>query len=38
MLTDIGTEMVNAVLPLFLTLQLGLGPLAFGVFTGGTRR
>jgi MFS family permease len=35
MLTDIGTEMVNAVLPLFLTLQLGLGPLAFGVFTGG---
>ncbi len=35
MLTDIGGEMVNAALPLFLTLQLGLGALAFGAFAGG---
>jgi MFS family permease len=32
--TDISQEMVMAVLPLYLTLQLGLGPLAFGVMDG----
>ncbi|HEV7862072.1 MAG TPA: MFS transporter, partial [Acidimicrobiia bacterium] len=34
LLTDISSESVNAVLPLYLTLRLGLGPLAFGVFDG----
>jgi MFS family permease len=38
--TDVSQEMVVAVLPLYLTLQLGLGPLAFGlmdgVYQGGT--
>jgi MFS family permease len=32
--TDISQEMVVAVLPLYLTLQLGLGPLAFGLMDG----
>lgn len=32
--TDLGAEMVVAVLPIYLTLQLGLGPLAFGVVDG----
>jgi MFS family permease len=31
LLTDISTEMVTAVLPLFVTVGLGLSPLAFGV-------
>lgn len=31
LLTDISTEMVTAVLPLFVTAGLGLSPLAFGV-------
>jgi MFS family permease len=32
--TDISSEMVVAVLPLYLTVQLGLAPLAFGVTDG----
>lgn len=32
--TDLSAESVTAVLPLYLTLQLGLTPLAFGVFDG----
>jgi len=32
--TDISAEMVSAVLPLFLTLQLGLTPLQFGFIDG----
>jgi MFS family permease len=32
--TDISSEMVLAVLPLYLTLQLGLSPLAFGFIDG----
>ncbi len=32
--TDISQEMVVAVLPLYLTLELGLGALAFGVIDG----
>jgi MFS family permease len=35
MFTDISSEMVNAVLPLYLTTQLGLGALAYGAFAGG---
>ncbi|GAA4239953.1 MFS transporter [Actinomadura meridiana] len=31
LLTDISTEMVAAVLPLFITVGLGLSPMAFGV-------
>ncbi|MFI7067662.1 MFS transporter [Kribbella sp. NPDC050124] len=31
LLTDISTEMITAVLPLFITTALGLSPLAFGV-------
>ncbi|WUI00710.1 MFS transporter [Spirillospora sp. NBC_00431] len=31
LLTDISTEMVTAVLPLFITVGLGLSPMAFGV-------
>ena len=34
LLTDISTEMVTAVLPLFVTVALGLSPLAFGVLDG----
>lgn len=34
MFTDISSEMVTAVLPLYLTLGLGLGPLGFGAFDG----
>jgi MFS family permease len=32
--TDISSEMVAAVLPLFLTLQLGLSPVAYGFIDG----
>lgn len=32
--TDISTEMITAVLPLYLTLQLGFTPLQFGLFDG----
>ncbi len=32
--TDISSEMVNAVLPLYLMLHLGFSPLAFGLFDG----
>lgn len=32
--TDISSEMVNAVLPLYLTFQLGFTPLQFGLFDG----
>lgn len=32
--TDISSEMVAAVVPLFLTMQLGFSPLAFGLFQG----
>ncbi|MFI0481413.1 MFS transporter [Actinomadura sp. 9N215] len=31
LLTDVSTEMVTAVLPLFITVGLGLSPMAFGV-------
>lgn len=34
MLTDISSEMVTAILPLYLTLGLGFTPLLFGVFEG----
>ena len=34
MFTDISSEMVAAVLPLFVTVGLGLSPLAFGVVDG----
>ena len=34
LLTDISSEMVTAVLPIFLTLQLGLSPAQFGVVDG----
>jgi len=34
MFTDISSEMVGAVLPLYLTLQLGFTPLQFGAFDG----
>lgn len=34
LLTDISSEMVNAVLPIYLTLALGFTPLAFGVIDG----
>jgi len=34
MFTDVSSEMVTAVLPLYLTLGLGLGPLGFGAFDG----
>ena len=32
--TDISSEMVAAVVPLFLTVQLGFSPVAFGLFQG----
>ena len=34
LLTDVSSEMVAAVLPVYLTLTLGLSPLAFGVVDG----
>jgi MFS family permease len=34
LLTDISSEMITAVLPVYLTLALGLTPLAFGVLDG----
>ncbi|MGH9022845.1 MAG: MFS transporter, partial [Acidimicrobiia bacterium] len=32
--TDISSEMVNAVLPMYLIIHLGFSPLAFGIFDG----
>jgi hypothetical protein len=32
--TDVSSEMVNAVLPLYLVFQLGFTPLVFGLFDG----
>lgn len=32
--TDISSEMVNAILPLYLVFQVGLSPLQFGLFDG----
>ena len=32
--TDISSEMVAAIIPLFLTTQVGFGPSAFGLFQG----
>jgi MFS family permease len=34
MLTDISSEMVSSILPMYLVLHLGLSPLAFGVIDG----
>jgi MFS family permease len=34
LLTDVSSEMVSAVLPVYLTMALGLSPLAFGVLDG----
>ncbi|MEV0972226.1 MFS transporter [Microtetraspora glauca] len=34
MVTDVSSEMVTAVLPMYLVLSLGLSPLAFGVIDG----
>jgi MFS family permease len=34
LLTDVSSEMVTAVLPVYLTLALGLSPLAFGLLDG----
>jgi len=34
LLTDISSEMVSAILPLYLVLQLGLSPLQYGVIDG----
>jgi len=34
LLTDVSQEMVTAILPLYLVLQLGLSPLSFGVVDG----
>jgi MFS family permease len=34
MLTDISSEMVSTVLPLYLTVQLGFSPLAYGLVDG----
>jgi hypothetical protein len=34
MLTDVSSEMVNAILPLYLTFQLRFSPLQFGLFDG----
>lgn len=34
LLTDISSEMITAVLPIFLTLQLGLSPAQFGLVDG----
>ncbi|MEU8617761.1 MFS transporter [Streptomyces sp. NPDC048623] len=34
LITDVSTEMVSAVLPLYLVLGLGLSPLGFGVLDG----
>ena len=36
-LTDISSEMVASVLPVYLVLHLGLGPLAFGLADGTTQ-
>jgi len=34
MLTDISSEMVSSILPMYLVLHLGLSPLAFGIIDG----
>ena len=34
LLTDVSSEMVSAVLPLYLTAKLGLGLLAYGLIDG----
>jgi MFS family permease len=34
LVTDVSSEMVNAVIPLYLVFQLHMSPLAFGVFNG----
>ena len=34
MFTDISSESVNAILPLYLTVVVGLGPLAYGFIDG----
>lgn len=34
LLTDISSEMVTSVIPLFLTFQLGFSPLSLGIFNG----
>jgi len=34
MFTDISSEMVNSILPIYLTTHLGFSPLQFGVFDG----
>src|SRR6202022_1443019 len=34
LLTDVSSEMVNAVLPLYLTTEVGLGLLAYGFVDG----
>ncbi|MFD0888469.1 MFS transporter, partial [Streptosporangium algeriense] len=34
LITDVSSEMVTAVLPLFATLALGLTPLAYGMLDG----
>ena len=34
MFTDVSSEMVNSIIPLFLTFQLGLGHLQLGLFNG----
>src|SRR4051794_12572358 len=34
MLTDVSSEMVASVLPMYLVLQLGISPVAFGVIDG----
>src|SRR4051812_34289049 len=34
LLTDVSSEMITAVLPVYLTLTLGLTPLAFGILDG----
>ncbi|MGH9024022.1 MAG: MFS transporter, partial [Acidimicrobiia bacterium] len=34
LLTDVSSEMVNAVLPIYLVFQLGFSPMQFGLFDG----
>jgi MFS family permease len=34
LLTDVSSEMVNAILPIYLVFQLNLTPLQFGIFNG----
>ena len=34
MLTDVSSEMVSSILPMYLVLHLGLSPLAFGIIDG----